>query len=104
MLKALEETDDLMKITEEGLLCIIDHGTCHYACETCGRLFYEKESLKTHIRENHHDQRKQWHCRYCNKAFNRDNNKLHHEEHCEHGAGKKHTYLNFLKLPWNLSR
>ena len=53
LVKAFEETDDDMKIMEDPIPCIVDHGTCLFPCTTCGRLFYSKEALEHHEKEYH---------------------------------------------------
>ena len=58
-----------------------------FSMHMCGRLFYSKEALEHHEREYHVEGKKQWHCRHCNKVFQRDGNKILHERNCQHGAG-----------------
>ena len=50
-LQTLGETDELMKITEEGLPSIVEYGTCHYPCKFCGRLYYTFKELLCHMKE-----------------------------------------------------
>ena len=54
----LKETNLLMKLTEEGLPCIVDCGTYHYPCKSCGGLYYTSKELHCHMKEYHTEGRK----------------------------------------------
>ena len=76
-----------MKSVHEG---IKDH-----QCETCGKTFSRKSSLKRHVESDHQNQK--INCDQCNKTFSRKISLIHHkrDEHQVHLVCKE-CYESFV--------
>ena len=84
---AFDETDQDMLISEDPLPCVVNQGAFSYPCLKCSHFKRQRELSKKRHTENCHGQVKEWCCRYCNKVFHRDQNKLFHERDCKQGPG-----------------